>query len=314
MNDAQLTEQIKARSGLSDADLAQRVEQKKNELHGLLSHTGALHILANEFGIQAKEIYTRKSTIAELVPGMRGFELEGAIVRIYPAKSFEKNGRKGSVGSFLLQDTSGRVRVVLWDEKTTLLSTMHDGDTVMLQSMRLQQRPDGELELHSQPSSRITLSKSSVPYMFLSQVGQAATASVYGTIVAVHDLRFFEQCPQCRKRLQNQGQWVCPVHGPQSPHYGYLLSLVIDDGTATMRVILFAQQADILLGMNSQGVLALRDNPTGLPDIRKQLLGKDVALRCNVQKNDLFSRVELHATAVSVPTADDVLQMLEQMA
>jgi ssDNA-binding replication factor A large subunit len=48
---------------------------------------------------------------------MKGIELKGRVEALFPEKSFEKNGKKGKLKSFLLADGTGEVRVTLWNDQ-----------------------------------------------------------------------------------------------------------------------------------------------------------------------------------------------------
>ena len=311
-----LIEEIKVKLNLSEEEINSKIAQKQKDLHGLLSREGALHILANEVGIQAKDYFTKSVPVGKLLVGMRGFEVEGIVTKVFPIHKFERNGKQGSVGSFNIKDTTGMIRVVLWDDKTSLLSNLHESDSVMVQNARIQQKQDGLIELHVNSTTRIVLTPAApIPRKPLSVINETDNALyVYGTIVSIYDLRYFEQCPQCRKRLMSQDQqWLCQIHGPQQPNYGYLLSIMIDDGTATQRVLLFSRQVEQLLGITSKEILSMRENHEHMLELKKQLLGKNIMSKCSVHNNTMFSRIELHAAEIFSPTAEQVLSHMDNL-
>lgn len=56
------------------------------------------------------------TALKELRPGMVGVVASGEIVRLFPLKTFQKySGETGSLYSFILEDGTGEVRVVLWN-------------------------------------------------------------------------------------------------------------------------------------------------------------------------------------------------------
>ena len=56
--------------------------------------------------------------IADLTLGMRNITITGSIKEIFGTYKFDKeDGTKGKVGSFLLSDSTGDIRIVLWDDK-----------------------------------------------------------------------------------------------------------------------------------------------------------------------------------------------------
>ncbi len=313
MDSSELLQYIKERAGIPEEEILVRVAQKQQALQGLLSKEGALHIVANEVGITGKEIYSKRISLNKLVAGMKISEVEGKVVRVFSARQYERNGRHGSVGSFVVQDASASMRVVLWDDKTELLTKLHEGDKVTIENPRVQEN-QGIMEMHVGSSTRLTVSPPSCkPLSAVTE--QDAVLRVYGTIVAVHDFRYFEQCPVCRKRMSTQqDKWLCQVHGQQAPDYGYMLSLVLDDGTAAMRTILFSRQVDQLFGVNSTQIKGLRENEAQLAELKKQFLCNEIMITCCIRHNKFFSQPELHATYVTFPTPLQILKHLEQLA
>jgi len=106
-------------TGLTRKEIQNLVEDKKNELKGLISDEGALFIIAKELGVDIKgenkdllkeiEIF-----ISDITQNMKNITLYGRIKEIYNVNSFERNdGTKGYVGSFLLNDNTGDTRIVL---------------------------------------------------------------------------------------------------------------------------------------------------------------------------------------------------------
>ncbi len=314
MDTSELLQHIKSRVGLSEEEILARVAQKQHAMEGLLSKDGALHIVANELGINAKELYSKRVSLEKLVPGMRYSEVVGKVIRLFPVRQYEKNGKQGSVGSFVLQGATCSRRVVLWDEQSKVLETLQQGDTVTIENPRVQLNKQGEVEVHFTHYTRFaTAEVMRKPLSVITE--QDSTLCVYGTVVAMQDIRYFEQCPTCRRRMVQQGeQWLCGFHDVQTPYYGYMLPLVLDDGTETMRVILFSKQVEQLLGINDSQIQGFRENATHLTQLRKQLIGRDIMVTGNVQKNKFFSGLELNATQVHFPTPDQVVKHLERFA
>jgi replication factor A1 len=113
-------------TGLSRKEIQERVEEKKEELKGLISEEGALFIIAKELGVNVKEenkdlIDDIDVNVSDISENMRNIVLTGRIKRINRKHEFErKDGTKGIVGSFVLQDKTGDVRIVLWDKNVNI--------------------------------------------------------------------------------------------------------------------------------------------------------------------------------------------------
>lgn len=112
-NYLELLEFISKNSGVSVEELGRKVEAKQAKLAGLISKEGAAQIIAAELHISFDK---QTIKISQVVPGMRKINLVGRIITLFPVKEYNKNGRSGRIGSFILADETSNIRTVLWDE------------------------------------------------------------------------------------------------------------------------------------------------------------------------------------------------------
>jgi replication factor A1 len=116
-------------TGLTKKKIEDLVNEKKQELKGLISDEGALFIIAKELGVDVKNqnnelIQEIEINVSDITSDMRNITLVGRIKEIYRIFKFNrKDGSEGKVGSFLLHDKTGDIRVVLWDEQTDILKS-----------------------------------------------------------------------------------------------------------------------------------------------------------------------------------------------
>ncbi len=85
--------------------------------------------------------------IAKLVPGER-VNIRGRISGI---------GDPARANEIYVSDSSGRVRVVLWDDKKDLYFKVDIGDTVEILNCSVRISRDGEIEVHAGRNSRVKL-------------------------------------------------------------------------------------------------------------------------------------------------------------
>ena len=115
-------------TGLTKKEIQNLVTEKKDELKGLISDEGALFIIAKELGVDVKEenkdlLKDIDISIAEITSNMKNITLVGRIKEIYRINKFtKKDGSQGHVGSFLLHDNTGDIRIVLWDEQINVFN------------------------------------------------------------------------------------------------------------------------------------------------------------------------------------------------
>ncbi|MFX1324147.1 MAG: DUF2240 family protein [Promethearchaeota archaeon] len=115
-------------TGLTRKEIQDMVEEKKVELKGLISEEGALFIIARELGVDVKEenkdlLKEIDINISDITQNMKNINLTGRIKEINNVNKFNKSdGGVGYVGSFLLHDNTGDIRIVLWDENVKIFN------------------------------------------------------------------------------------------------------------------------------------------------------------------------------------------------
>ena len=116
-------------TGLSKKDIQERLEEKKEELKGLITDKGALFVIAKELGVEIKDqnsgiVEDIELNVSDIKPGMKNIVLVGRVKEINQIHTFNrKDGSEGKVGSFLLHDKTGDIRVTLWDKETEVLNS-----------------------------------------------------------------------------------------------------------------------------------------------------------------------------------------------
>jgi hypothetical protein len=125
-----------------------------------------------------------------------------------------------------------------------------------------------------------------------------------GTVVQVFEPRYFEVCPDCGSRLkQAENEWKCDRHGPKPLDYSYVVNVFLDDGTENIRVALFRQQAEQLLGKSKEDMLTFRTQPELYEPLKTELLGEQYKISGRAKNNMFFNRLEFVAQNVEKATA-----------
>lgn len=79
------------------------------------------------------DVAASSQKIKDIKDGMGDLNLTGKVLEVSEIRTFQrKDGNSGKVGSLLLGDATGTIRVTLWDEKTEFLNQIEYGDTVEL--------------------------------------------------------------------------------------------------------------------------------------------------------------------------------------
>ena len=310
---------IKEKTALSEQDIMEKIEAKCVSLSGLISKEGAAHIIANELGVKLLE---GSGKIKDLLPGMRNADVLGRVTQIYESRDFQRaDGTSGKVGSFLVGDDTGVVRIVCWGNQAGILKQLTAGLPIKISGGMVRENQRGYKEVHLNESSRVNLS----PTEKIPEVGSKAArrtlrelkegdeqVEVLGTIVQVFDPKFFEVCPQCGSRLKEvEGQWACDEHGAVMPDYSYLVNVFLDDGTENMRVVLFRNQAERLLNKTKEQMVAYRVTPETFEPLKTELLGEQFRFIGRAKKNTFFDRVEFIVNQVHKAVPEEELARIE---
>lgn len=312
-----LVEKIVSSAGLEKEEVERKIEAKKAKLSGLISKEGAAQIIAAELGISFEN---QDLKVNELMPGVRRVNIVGKVVRLFPVREFSRNGREGKVANFVLADESGSTRIVLWDTNHIELiesEKIKEGDVIEIKNGSTR---DGEVHL----SGFSELKKSDVVMEEvkneavvqegkLGEARQGHNIRVRGTVVQIFPPRFYLVCPSCNKKVvagegsgeAGDGRYVCNEHGKVEPKERAILNFVLDDGEATMRVVMFSDQINSLIPE-----MDLKDEEKALA-FRDDFMGSEIYLSGRVQKNNFFDNLEIVASGVE---RVDVEKLIEELS
>ena len=303
----QLVDRISNSSNLKKEEIERKVEAKRAKLSGLVSKEGAAQIVAAELGINFDQ---ERMKISQLVQGMKRANVIGKIVDVYSIRAYNKNGREGKVANLLLADDTSNIKVVLWDVNHIDLiekEKIKKGDVIEISNGGVR---NGELHLGS--FSDLKKSKESMGAVVVERVygemklkdlrpGQSAKIRAF--IVQSFQPRYFEVCPTCGKKA-TAGK--CAEHGEVEAKKRALLNLVLDDGTESMRCVLFGEQIN-KLGLSDEEIFSLDKF-----DLKgKELLGEERIFSGNVRSNELYNTVEFTISDVGEIKSDELIKELE---
>lgn len=305
----QLVEKIAKSANLEKEEIDRRVEAKRAKLSGLISKEGAAQIVASELGINFDK---EKIKINEIVDGMKRVNFIGKIINLFPVREFNKNGREGKIASFVIADDTGNIRCVLWD--TNHISLIEKGQIKEKDFVEISSGSVRNGEIHLTSFSDIKLSNETFDNVMekkiyaerkIKDLKQGESSVLRGIIVQAFPPRFFEVCSKCGKKVELEGSdKVCKEHGKVIPEKRALLSLVIDDGSESLRTILFQENIK-KLGIELENLEKLNIN---------DLLGKEMLFTGNIRQNKLFNNLELFPEDIQEVDVDRLIEKLESKA
>ena len=325
LNYEQILNKLKEK-GLSQSEIDSKIKAKMSQLSGLVSKEGAAHIIANELGVKIFE-EIKEIKINNAQAGMRDVNLNGKVTLVFDIRAFKTEKREGKVGSFIVGDETGTIRVVLWDEShlDIMQKQIKEGQIIRVENGYIKENR-GYKEIHLNNRSKIILNP---PNIKIDDVHQTRanvsnskkikeltendkSVSLKGTIVQIFDPRFFEVCSQCGKRAKLEGSsFKCNEHGNVNPEYSSVINCVLDDGSESIRVVFFRDLVAKCLGINLEDLSKLRENPAQFENLKDVVLGKQIKIDGRVVKNDMFNRIEFISNNVEELNPEMLLKELE---
>jgi len=303
-------EKIAQISGLEKEEISRRVEAKRAKLAGLISQEGAAQIVAAELGINFDN---EKLKINELLPGMRKVNVVGKVINLFPVRTFTtKKGEEGKVANLFLADETSNVKVVLWDVNHIELIEKGIVDKDKVIEISNGSMRDNEIHLGSFSEFKLSdevlndvKTEKVVSEKSISDFKIGESLSVRAFIVQAFEPKFFYICPECRKKAtQETDGFSCAEHGKVSAEKRALITIVLDDGTETMRAVLFHENLPKI------GLTEL-ENPERLINQREDLLGKEMIFSGNVRNNKFFDNNEFVIDDVVETNLDELVGKLE---
>ncbi len=305
----EVRQKLKDSAGITDEQLDERIRAKIDKLSGLISKEGAAHIIANEMGVKLFDKSSGRLKIKNILAGMRNVELVGKVQQVFEVREFQTETRSGKVGSFIVGDETGTIRVVMWGSQADRLNELSKDITIKIESAYVKENrgrkevhlgDHGQLELQPEGEEvgevkRTTSTRKSVKELDENM----QDVELLGTIVQAYDIKFFETCPECgKKAMPKDGSTVCSQHGNVTPAPSYVFNVILDDGTGNIRTTFFRKQVENLLKMEGNELVQFRESPEKFEQVKHDLLGKQIKVVGRVNKNPMFDRIEFIAQLV----------------
>jgi len=307
-NYQQLIEFISENSGVSVSEIERKIEAKRAKLAGLISKEGAAQVIAAELNISFDKQMIK---LSQIVPGMRKINLIGKIINLFPVREYTKNGRSGRVASFVLADDTSNTRVVLWDENH--IDLIAKGQITNESVVEITNSSVRNGEIHLSSFSEIKLSNKSMENIVVEKPIFEKTiisfnandkVSTRAFVVRMFEPRFFEVCPECRRKVSEMGE--CQEHGKVSPEKRALLNFIMDDGTDSIRSVIFSDVLEKIMSkeeLENQELFAVK---------KKELLGKEMMITGQVRKNSMFDSNEFVVENIGEVDVDKLIEDLEK--
>jgi replication factor A1 len=245
--------------------------------------------------------------VSEIKPDMKSITLEARVMQVYQPREYSK----GMMASLILGDSTGTIRVVLWDEKAKVASELKEGDSVRLKNAYSRANMNQEPEVHVGKYSQVSVD-SGIKVPTAGEINEIMTEEksindldqsdrfvrIKGKIVQVEDRPLiYMTCPECGKKVQNLGgEWMCEEDGLVEGLPNMIASIIVEDKTGNIRAIAFKDKAERILGMDLEEAMNLmgetQDEAAPLAQAKTKIVGKEIALLGRVSYNEYSDQLE----------------------
>lgn len=299
-------------SSLKKDEIEKRVTAKQEKISGLISKEGAAQIVAAELGINLDD---EKLKIEDLSPGMRRVNTFGKIINLSPVRTFIRNGQESKVTNLVIADETSNIKVVLWD--TNHIELIETKKVIVGSVIEILNANLRENEIHLGSFSGLKLSNEVLGDVKTERIlkeknivdfKNSDDVNVRAFIVQISELRFFNVCPECKKKVINDGEnFTCQKHEKVIPEKRALMNFVLDDGTETIRAVLFHEKISDL-GIN------YLDDFESVAKQKQEIIGKEMIFSGNVRMNKFFNNLEMIIDGFKEINIDELLGRLEKVS
>lgn len=227
-----LKERLHRERGISREELAGMVRKKQGEFAGLLNESAAVYAIAKEHGLEVEtEAPLQFGKVAAIGEASRGVNLLCRVRRIYALKTFERNGKQGSVLNLVVEDDSGAIKLVLWnvDAERVERGAVEKGDVVEIRNAFSKKALSG-IELHLGLAGSIRRSERK-----LERVAEAKGAVKIGQLA-----EGMQEADAVARVLELGTRTEFEREGKKSQ----VASVVIGDESSTIRLVLWDSHAN----------------------------------------------------------------------
>ncbi len=305
---------------LAEDDIKAKVEEKVQEFSGLVSEEGALHLVANDLGVEFEKVPT-KLPVENIVADMPNLDLTVKVVRILDPRTFDrKDGTEGTVQNIVLGDETGTIRLALWDEQTKISERLDEGDVLNLNNVHSVEGWQDRPELRISQRSTIEMSEEDIGDVKQSQsyggrnyqdvhiinaVEERANYALRGTVLAIYAQNpFYTVCEKCGGSTSTEDDTVtCEKCGEVDGKNALAISAILDDGTGNMRCVFFRDRARDFLNIEEDTALTQDqvENAAG------RVVGSELVVKGFTKHNDYFGRLEFIVSETSTANTKKLL-------
>lgn len=292
-------------TGIETAIIQEKMNQKIQKFSGLLTEQGALVLISKELNAHSPVFGkpNAKMKVGELKAGMNNIDVQAQITFADRIKTFNKNGKEGKYVSIRLRDDTGEALFTFWNEQAeeAMQKGCKQGSVLTLTNARVGVF-NGQIQLSlgyngtyqieaGDPLTTPTTPAASGPFNQLKE--NDSFEGKVNIVDVIPGKGYYVRCTACQAKLQYRDT-VCPQCGKEGKiETRLLISLLLDDGTATVRGVAFENEALQLMGKTKDEILTAMDDEKTKSALWQDMRGKIVEIKGRGKKGMDAMSVEL---------------------
>ncbi len=173
------------------------------------------------------EVGADVSCVADVEEGMNDVSLEGEVIKVSGVNTFSRDdGSEGRVANLVVGDSSGWIRVTMWDGRADDAGEFQQGDVARVEDGYVRER-EGDVELHVGDRGTVEHGNSDVEFQPegtpIEEVEEDEVYDLAGVVTDPGEVRSFDRDDGSKGRVRN---------------------VRIQDSTGELRVALWGEHAD----------------------------------------------------------------------
>ena len=220
VNDAKIGNAVRIQNAYSkNNNFSQKVEMS-------LGTSSIIEIVDEDAGYEQKFL-----KVDEIADGMNGVNISGVILDISDIRTFsKKDGSEGTIGTIVVGDSTGKIRVTLWDEKTVYLDEFDFDETVdILNAYSRVNNFSQQVELNVGNRGNVVASDKKIQYQEkldnINDILPGKSYSVQGRVLEIGEIREFARDDGTQSAVSN---------------------IELEDDTGRIRISLWGEHADVI--------------------------------------------------------------------
>jgi replication factor A1 len=229
------------------AKILETLETEKSKTGGLIADETLMRLIGARYDVHVAQngTFSCSISISLLVPALHDVSISGRIVAVYPVKCFEGK-QPGKYASLLIADKDGLLRVMLWNDKASLVESgdLKAGQIARFSHCYTKEDRNGKVELHLGNKSRLEINSESLHEEDFPPISKFTTK--------------IAEIPKTQQNIHLVGMvrdvFASSVFTRQDQTTGKTLRFVLVDGSGEVTVVAWNEKAEELEVLLKKGV------------------------------------------------------------